>query len=229
MASRMSSGPVEQLSPITSTSSAVRVVSTDSMSVPSSILPPLGSSDTEHWIGSVRARGLERLAGAEDRRLDLEDVLRRLDDDQVRAAAHQPLGLLGEHLDQLGEGDPAQRGVVGRGQVAGGADRAGHEAVLADRLARDLRRLCVDLDRVLAQAPLLELQAAGLERVGLDDVGARLHERAVHALDHIGAVEHQRLVALALQAPVVLLGQVELLERGAHAAVEDHDAAGHRL
>ena len=53
MASRMSSGPVEQLSPITSTSSAVRVVSTDSMSVPSSILPPLGSSDTEHWIGSV--------------------------------------------------------------------------------------------------------------------------------------------------------------------------------
>ncbi len=49
----MSSGPVEQLSPITSTSSAVRVVSTASMSVPSSILPPLGSSDTDAWIGSV--------------------------------------------------------------------------------------------------------------------------------------------------------------------------------
>ena len=53
MASRMSSGPVEQLSPITWTSSAVSVVSTASMSVPSSILPPLGSSETEHWIGSV--------------------------------------------------------------------------------------------------------------------------------------------------------------------------------
>ena len=50
----MSSGPVEQLSPITSTSSAVSVVSTAEMSVPSSILPPLGSSETEHWIGTLR-------------------------------------------------------------------------------------------------------------------------------------------------------------------------------
>ena len=46
----------------------------------------------------------------------------------------------------------------------------------------------------------------------------------MHALDHVGAVEDQRLVALALQAPVVLLGEVELLEGGAHAAVEDDDA-----
>ena len=54
IASRMSSGPVEQLSPITSTSSASSVVSTAWMSVPSSILPPLGSSETLVWIGSVR-------------------------------------------------------------------------------------------------------------------------------------------------------------------------------
>ncbi len=49
----MSSGPVEQLSPITWTSSALSVVSTASMSVPSSILPPFGSSETLIWIGSV--------------------------------------------------------------------------------------------------------------------------------------------------------------------------------
>ena len=54
IASRMSSGPVEQFRPITSTLSASSVVSTAEMSVPSSILPPLGSSDTEVWIGSVR-------------------------------------------------------------------------------------------------------------------------------------------------------------------------------
>ena len=87
----MSSGPVEQLSPITSTSSALSVVSTAWMSVPSSILPPFGSSETEHWIGSVLAGLLERLARAEDRGLDLEDVLRRLDDDQVGAALDQAL------------------------------------------------------------------------------------------------------------------------------------------
>ena len=50
----MSSGPVEQFSPITCTSSAVSVVSTAPMSVPSSILPPFGSSDTLTWIGSSR-------------------------------------------------------------------------------------------------------------------------------------------------------------------------------
>ncbi len=50
----MSSGPVEQLSPITSTFSASSVARTEEMSVPSSILPPFGSSETEVWIGSVR-------------------------------------------------------------------------------------------------------------------------------------------------------------------------------
>ena len=39
-----------------------------------------------------------------------------------------------------------------------------------------------------------------------------------------GAPEDERLVALARQPAVVLGGQVELLERGAHAAVEDDDA-----
>jgi hypothetical protein len=50
----MSSGPVEQLSPITSTRSAVSVVSTAAMSVPSSILPPCGSSETLHCSGRRR-------------------------------------------------------------------------------------------------------------------------------------------------------------------------------
>ena len=50
----MSSGPVEQFRPMTSTFSASSVASTAEMSVPSSILPPLGSSETEAWIGTVR-------------------------------------------------------------------------------------------------------------------------------------------------------------------------------
>ena len=54
IASRMSSGPVEQFRPIASTFSACSVLGAGEMSVPSSILPPLGSSDTEVWIGSVR-------------------------------------------------------------------------------------------------------------------------------------------------------------------------------
>ena len=55
----MSSGPVEQFSPITSTSSEVSVVSTAWMSVPSSILPPFGSSETLVWIGTSRPVSLK--------------------------------------------------------------------------------------------------------------------------------------------------------------------------
>ena len=54
IASRMSSGPVEQFRPMASTSRAVSVVSTAPMSVPSSILPPWGRRETEHWIGTLR-------------------------------------------------------------------------------------------------------------------------------------------------------------------------------
>ncbi len=172
-----------------------------------------------------RAAGLgEGLAGAEDRRLDLEDVLGGLDDDQVGAAFDQATRLFGEDLDQGGEGDVAQGRVGRRRQEPGRSDRAGDEAVLAGRLAGDFGRLDVDLQRVLAEAPLLELQPRALEGVGLDHLGARLQHRVVDALDHVGPVQHQRLVALALQAAVVLLGQVELLQGRAHAAVEDDDA-----
>ena len=49
------------------------------------------------------------------------------------------------------------------GQEAGRADRAGDEAALAHRLAGDLGRLAVDLERVLAETPLVELQPRRLE------------------------------------------------------------------
>ena len=95
---------------------------------------------------------------------------------------------------------------------------------LARRLAGDLGRLGVDLERVLAEPPLVELDPRALEGVGLEHLGARLEHRGVDALDHVGAVEHERLVALAREAAVVLGGELELLQRRAHAAVEDDDA-----
>src|SRR5204863_1898243 len=150
------------------------------------------------------------------------------DDQEVSPALDEALGLLGEDLDELAEADLPERGVVARGQMTGGADRAGHEAVLTRRLAGDLGGLGVDLERVLAEAPLLQLQPAGLEGVGLEHLGACIEHRLVHALDDVGAVEDERLVALALEAAVVLGGQVELLEGGAHAAVEDDDSLTNR-
>ena len=220
----MSSGPVEQLRPITSTSSACSVVSTRLDVGAEQHLPSLGQEGDAGLDRQGLPGLLEGLAGAEDRGLDLQDVLGGLDDDQVGAALDQAPGLLGEGLDQLAEADVAQGRVVARGQEAGRADRAGDEAVVARGLARDLGGLGVDLERVLAEAPLVELDAGALEGVGLDHLGAGVEHGGVDALDHVGAVQHQRLVALALEPAVVLGGQLELLQGRAHAAVEDDDA-----
>jgi hypothetical protein len=64
-------------------------------------------------VDRQRAPGaLERLAGAEDRGLDLEDVLGGLNDDQIDAAVDQAGRLLGEDLDELREADLSQRRVL---------------------------------------------------------------------------------------------------------------------
>jgi hypothetical protein len=60
-------------------------------------------------------------------------------------------------------------------------------------------------------------------------IRAGLEHRGVNALDHVGTVQHERLVALTLQAAVILLAEVELLERRAHAAVVDDDTLGDGL
>ena len=226
-ASRMSSGPVEQLRPMTSTFSASSVASAALMSVPSSILPPLGSRLTLVWIGTLRPVSLN--ASRVPKTAALTSRMSCAVSMMIRSAppSSRPWACSVKTVDELAEGDLAERRVLGRGQVAGGADRAGHEAVLADRLAGDLGGLAVDLERVVLEAPLLELDPGGLEGVGLDDLGARLDHRLVHALDDVGAVEHERLVAAAGEPVVLLQREVELLERGAHPAVEDDDVVAH--
>ena len=77
---------------------------------------------------------------------------------------------------------------------------------------------------MVLEPPLGQLQPRALEGVGLEHLGAGLEHRGVDALDHVGAVEHERLVAAPGQPVVVLEAEVELLERRAHAAVVDDDA-----
>ena len=197
-----------------------------------------GDVGAEQHLAAVRAaarrrcgsaacgRALERLARAEDRRLDLEDVLRGLDDQQVGAAVDQPRGLLGEDLDQLAEADLPERGVLGGRQVAGRADRARDEAALAGRLARDLGGLRVDLDACSRPGPTPRASAAtpgrcrsrGLPR---PPRASRLCTPSITS----GRLSTSASWHLPGKAAVVLAGQVELLERRAHAAVVDDDVA----
>ena len=220
----MSSGPVEQFRPMTSTVSASSVASTAEMSVPSSILPPLGSSETEVWIGtdrpaSANASRAPKTAALTSRMSCAVSMISRSEPPSTR-----PFACSAKTATSSRKRDLPERRVVGGRQVAGRADRAGDEALLADRRAGDLRGLAVDLVGVLAQAPLVELEPRGLEGVGLDDLRARLDHRLVEVRDDVGAVEHERLVGAPGQLVVVLEREVELLERGAHAAVEDDDA-----
>ena len=219
----MSSGPVEQLRPMTSTFSASSVARAAEMSVPSSILPPLGSSDTEVWIGvrrpvSLNASRTPKTAALTSRMSCAVSMMIRSTPPSSRPWACSVNTVTSSRKEILPE-----RRVLGGGQVAGGPDRAGHEAVLADRLAGDLGRTAVDLERVVLEPPLLELDPRALEGVGLHDLGAGLDHRLVDALDDVRAVEHERLVAAPGELVVVLEREVELLERGAHTAVEDDD------
>ena len=187
-------------------------------------MPPLGRSETEAWIGTARPVALN--ASRAPKTAALTSRMSCAVSMMIRSTppSSRPAACSSKTVDELAEADRAERRVVGGGEVAGGADRAGDEALLADRLARDLGGLAVDLERVLAEAPLVELEPRGLEGVGLHDLGAGVDHRRVQLLDDVGAVEHERLVAAAGQLVVVLEREVELLERRAHAAVEDDDA-----
>ena len=78
---------------MTSTRSASSVVIALAMSVPSS-MRPLVSSVTCAWIGTRRPISANSRSNPAMRRLHLEDVLRRLDEQHVHAALDQVLRLL---------------------------------------------------------------------------------------------------------------------------------------
>ena len=63
----------------------------------------------------------------DDRRLDLEHVLARLEEQQVAPTLDERLCLLGEDLRELAKGDRAERRIVGGGEHARRAHRASDE------------------------------------------------------------------------------------------------------
>ena len=223
IASRMSSGPVEQLSPSASTPSAVSVVRTEEMSVPSSILPPFGSSETWVWIGTVRpvfsnASRAPKTAALTSRMSCAVSMRMTSTPPSTRPSACSAKISRSSAKVMLPRVGSSEAGSIPVGPIEPTTKRSSPA-----RGAADLGGLAVDLERVLAQPPLVELEAAGLEGVGLDGLGAGLEHRLVHALDDVGAVQDERLVALAGEPAVVLGGEVVLLQGGAHATVEDDD------
>ena len=164
----------------------------------------------------------EGLLDALKRRLDLQDVLAGLDDEQIHIAGDQTLRLLGEGVAHLIEAHMPERG-----QLGGGAHRAGHEAGLVRsgvglrHLPRQLGGALVHGEGLILKVVLRQHDRSGTEGVGLDHIGTHLQELAVHRLHRIGAGEHQVLVTALQGRTAEILGrQVHLLQRGSSGAVE---------
>ena len=182
-----------------------------------------------HGHGHAHADRLDRVVDTEQGGLEVERVLRGLQQQQVHAAAQQPFDLFGVCPPQLGEGDAAgDRQGFGRGP-----QRAGHEARLARsgvcprRGARQFRGRLVDVARPVVQAELGQHDAGGTEGVRLDDVGAGVQKAGVNLRDDLRAGQDQVFVAaVVLGTTEVFSAKVFGLDGRPHRAVEQQHAFG---
>ena len=178
-----------------------------------------------------------------DRRLGVQRVEDRLDEQHIGAALDQAVDLFGVGHAQFVERHRAEarighirrhrRGAVGR------PERTGHEtrpAVFALRdigcIAREPRALDVELVRELGHAVVGLRNAGRRERVGRDDVGAGAEIRQMDGAHRTRLAQHQEIVVAAhlaipgieARAAITFLVQLERLDHGAHRAVEHQDA-----
>ena len=128
--------------------------------VPIIVARPPVEGEREH------EREIGRPADAFDGRRGLQLAEHRLQHEQVGAARGQCLGLLGIRLGRLVVRQQAER----LAQLPRRAERAGHQHVGADRLARQLGRAPVDLGRLICERAVGESDARASERAGEHDV-----------------------------------------------------------
>jgi hypothetical protein len=209
----------------------------------------VGDGDGDHQRQrslALKAALLEHLEDGGDRRLGVQRVEDRLEQQQVAAAVDQPAHLVAIGVAHLIEGHGAERRVVHVGRdgqrAVGRTQRAGHEArpVGGPRRpfvrggARQPRALEVELVGERLEPVVGLRDGGGAERVGLDDVGAGLEVLAMNRADDVRPREHEH-VAVALQlarvraqprAVEVGLGEAAALDHRPHRAVEEEDPRG---
>ncbi len=172
------------------------------------------------------ASGGHRLAGADDRGLQAEQIELGLDDERIDAALDQRAGL---HLVRVTQ--RRERDLPERGELGARTHRTGDEplAVRGREVIRDLAGQSGvrqgDLVCAVGQVVFAERDRERPERVGLDDVGAHLEVRGVQGADDVGPGDAQVLVApLERVAAEVVRGEVLALQPGTGGAVVDDDA-----
>ena len=203
----------------------------------------VGDRHRDHQGHGGAARG-EHVLDGDEGRLRVQGVEYRLDEQQVAAAVEEAARLLGVGVAHGVEGARPQARVVDVGRDREGAvrrpDGPGHEpgpvrgaaGPVVGRGLREPRRLDVQLVGQSLE-PVVGLGDGGAaERVGLDDVAARLEVRVVDAADDVGPGQHEQVVVALQVLPVPgepgsaegRLVEAVTLDHGAHRPVHDQDA-----
>ena len=195
--------------------------------------------------GTAAAARLEQLGDGVERRLGVERVEDRFEQQEIGAAFDEALGLLAIGFAQLVEGDGAEAGIahVGRDRrgAVGRAHRAGDEARAAVLARGDLGGLLgeagageVELGDELLRAVIGLRDPGRGEGVGRDDVGAGAEVVEMELPHCIGLRQDQNVVVAAQVArpvgkalPAVAgFAELEVLDFRAHRAVEHEDRLG---
>ena len=190
----------------------------------------------------------ETLLAGEDRRLGIERVEDRLDENEVGPAVDQPVDLLAISLSQVVEGDRAVAGIVDVRRDRGGAvrrtDRARDEAAATVFLLRserspagETRTVPVEIVDGVLHLVIRLRDAGGGEGVRLDDVCACHGVAVVDFLDRLRLCKDEEVVIALLVAgaagePVaakLVLVEAEPLDLRSHGAVDDEDALARSL
>ena len=209
---------------------------------PDSVRPERSVIVPEIISGQLRAVRAHGAPAGDDRRLRVERVEDRLDQDRVDAAAQQRFDLFLVGVGERRERDRPVAGVLDlrrqRQRHVGGADGAGDESLtpvdavrLVGGLAGEAGGDLVEFDDLVDGVVVALRHPVGREGVGLDDVGAGEEVVEMDLAHGVGLGEREQLVVAAEVAAVIaepvaaerFVGQPERLDLGAHGTVEHHD------
>ena len=168
---------------------------------------------------------------AQDRGLDLEQVLAGLDQHGVGTAVdHAERGL------GVGIAQRAERGVPERRKLGSRTERAEHEPAhpvparshLVGDLAGEGRALVREFPNPIRDVVVGQIREVAAEGVGLHRVRTGLEVRAMDGTQHVGAGVVEDLVA-PLEPTEVVQREIRRLQHRAHGAVADDNALVQRI
>ena len=211
--------------------------------LPGEIAPPLVHRREGNKQPRISRRLGNRVPGSLQRRLGVQGVETRLDEQEIGPSRQEARRLFPVGVPQLVPGNGPEGGVRNVGRHAQGAVRGAHGAqhetvpprTVGDP-ARDLRAAAVDLESASFEAVVEEGDGVRIEGVGGEGIRPGGAVEAMHLLhqvrpgqgqDIVETLERFRMLPERIAAKARLVEPFGL-QQGADGPVEDHDPLGDR-